>query len=213
MSTIDILKLKSKGVDLHLRVASGHFATSSRHTNYYIDVAWQKARLSEARGVAEKLCSYYFTNTVVDTILCLDGTEVIGACLADCLAKGDFVNMNSHKTIYVVTPEIINGNQMVFRDNIVPMIAGKHVMILEDTIVSGKMAESACNTVRYYGGEVSAISAYFSAIDQCAGLPVKSVFTPDDLPEYKNYEAHECPICKKGIKLDALVNSHGYSKL
>jgi orotate phosphoribosyltransferase len=213
MSDLSILKIASKGSDLHLRVATGHFAAGNRHCNYFIDVAWPRARLSEARAIAENICSRYFADTVVDTILCLDGTEVIGACLADSLSKGDYINMNSHKTIYVVTPEIINGNQMVFRDNIVPMIAGKNVMVLSATISSGKLTETAIQTVKYYGGKITGVSAFFSAISECCGMPVHAVFTPNELPGYKNFVAHECPLCKSGQKLDALVNHFGYSKL
>ena len=213
MSDFSVIKYASKGADLHLRVTLGHFAAGSRHCNYFIDVAWPRARLSEARAIAEHICSHYYTSTVVDTILCLDGTEVIGACLADALSKGDFINMNLHKTIYVVTPEIINGNQMLFRDNIVPMIRGKNVMVLSATISSGKLTESAIQSVRYYGGTVSGVSAFFSAVKECGGLPVKAVFTEEDLKDYMNVPAHECPLCKQGVKLDALVNHYGYSKL
>ncbi|MBQ3084979.1 MAG: orotate phosphoribosyltransferase [Clostridia bacterium] len=213
MSDLTIIKYASKGLDLHLRVATGHFAAGNRHCNYFIDVAWPRARLSEARAVAENICAHYYTDTVVDTILCLDGTEVIGACLADALSKGDFINMNAHKTIYVVTPEILNGNQMILRDNIKPMIAGKNVMVLSATISSGKLTETAIQTVQYYGGTVTGVSAYFSAVEQCEGIPVKAVFTPEDLPGYQNFAAHECPMCKEKQKLDALVNNFGYSKL
>ena len=167
MSDLPIIKYASKGLDLHLRVATGHFAAGNRHSNYFIDVAWPRARLSEARAIAENICAHYYTDTVVDTILCLDGTEVIGACLAGALSKGDYINMNSHKTIYVITPEFVNGNQMLFRDNIVPMIAGKHVMVLSATISSGKMTETAIQSVQYYGGTVTGVSAFFSAIKEC----------------------------------------------
>ncbi len=213
MPTLKIMKYATKRNNLHLRVAMGHFATSNCHSNYYIDVVAQKSRLSEARAVAEELCSYYYTDTVVDTILCLDGTEVIGACLADSLSKADFVNMNAHKSIYVVTPETTNGSQLIFRDNIVPMINGKNVMILAVSVASGKTVEAAIDAVRYYGGTVSGISAIFSTAKECRGLKVHSVFDPNDLPDYKCYPAHECPLCKQGVKLDALVNSHGFSKI
>lgn len=213
MPTLNITKYATKRNNLHLRVAMGHFATSNCHSNYYIDVVSQKARLSEARAVAEELCSYYYADTVVDTILCLDGTEVIGACLADCLSKGDFVNMNAHKTIYIVTPETTNGSQFLFRDNIVPMITDKNVMILAVSVASGKTVESAVDAVQYYGGTVTGISAIFSTAKECRGMPVRSVFDPNDLPDYNCYPAHECPMCKAGMKLDALVNSHGFSKL
>ncbi|MBQ7090605.1 MAG: orotate phosphoribosyltransferase [Clostridia bacterium] len=213
MSDLPIIKYASKGTDLHLRVATGHFAAGNRHSNYFIDIAWPRARLSEAKAIAQNICAHYYADTVVDTILCLDGTEVIGACLAEALSKGDFINMNAHKTIYVVTPEILNGNQMILRDNIKPMVAGKNVMILSAIISSGKLTETAVQMVQYYGGTVSGVSAYFSAIKTCAEIPVKSVFSPEDLPGYQNFSAHECPMCKKKIKLEALVNHFGYSKL
>lgn len=213
MPTLNIMKLATKRNNLYLRVAMGHFATSNCHSNYYIDVVSQKARLSEARAVAEELRSYYYADTIVDTILCLDGTEVIGACLADSLSKADFLNMNAHKSIYVVTPETTNGSQLLFRDNIVPMIAGKHVMILAVSVASGKTVEAAIDAVNYYGGKVSGVSAIFSTATECRGIPVRSVFDPNDLEGYKCYPAHECPMCKAGQKLDALVNSHGFSKL
>ena len=57
MSTLQTLKYETKRKNLYLRVAVGHFATTNRHTNYYIDVVSQKARLSEARAVAEELAS------------------------------------------------------------------------------------------------------------------------------------------------------------
>ena len=110
MSNLNSIKNTTKRKNLFLRVAKGHFATNDRHSNYYIDVVAQKARLSEAKAVAEELSSYFGHTTIVDTVLCLDGTEVIGACLADQLTKADFVNMNAHKTIYVVTPEITPSN-------------------------------------------------------------------------------------------------------
>ena len=79
---INMVKLPTQKQDLVLRVAKGHFATSHSHINYYIDVTMQKTRLSEARAVALELVSSYTHTTIVDTILCLDGTEVIGACMA-----------------------------------------------------------------------------------------------------------------------------------
>ena len=133
----EAFKIPTKRKNLFLRVTKGHFATSHSHTNYYIDVTTQKMRLSEAKAVAEELLPYYDTSTIVDTILCLDGTEVIGTCLAEELTRSDHVNMNAHQTIYVVTPEHTTGSQLIFRDNIVPMIAGKNVLILAASVTTG----------------------------------------------------------------------------
>ena len=107
---INMVKLPTKKSNLFLRVAKGHFATSHSHINYYIDVTTQKSRLSEARAVAKELVSAYQHNTIVDTVLCLDGTQVIGTCLANELTKDGFANMNAHQTIYVITPEYTTGS-------------------------------------------------------------------------------------------------------
>ena len=80
---INMVKLPTNKSNLFLRVAKGHFATSHSHINYYIDVTTQKSRLSEAKAVAKELVAAYQHNTIVDTVLCLDGTQVIGTCLAN----------------------------------------------------------------------------------------------------------------------------------
>ncbi len=212
MSELSVMKYSTKNNNLHLRVAGGHFATGNCHTNYYIDVVSQKSRLTEAKAVAEELRNYFYSNTIVDTILCLDGTEVIGTCLADSLTKADFINMNAHKTIYIMTPELVNG-QILFRDNLIPMIKDKHVMVLAVSVSSGKTVSTAVDAIKYYGGMVSGIASIFSTTDECAGYPVRSVFNPNDLPGYKTWAPNECPLCKEGKKIDALINSHGFSKL
>ena len=210
---INMVKLPTKKADLYLRVAKGHFATSHSHINYYIDVTMQKTRLSEARAVARALVSAYKLTTIVDTVLCLDGTEVIGACLASELTRDGFVNMNAHQTIYVVTPEHTTGSQLLFRENITPMITGKHVLILAASVTTGYTVQAAIEAVKYYGGMVAGLAAIFATVKECEGYPVASIFDPNDLPDYKTYDSHQCPYCKAGQRIDALVNSYGYSTL
>ncbi|MBQ4604387.1 MAG: phosphoribosyltransferase [Clostridia bacterium] len=214
MPTTNITKIKTKRNNLFLRVAKGHFATSHSHSNYYIDVAAQKSRLSEAKAVAQDLCAHYnYKVKIVDTILCLDGTEVIGTCLANELTKSNLMNINAHQTIYVVTPEMTNGSQLFFRDNIVPMIKGKHVLVLAVSVATGATAKAAVEAVKYYGGEVVGIASIFATAEECDGYTVNSVFNPNDLEDYFTCPSHECPLCKEGKKLDALINCHGFSKL
>ena len=213
MPTKETFKIPSKRKNLYLRVTRGHFATSHSHTNYYIDVTTQKMRLSEAKAVAQELLPYYNSTTIVDTILCLDGTEVIGTCLADELTRSGYMNMNAHQTIYVLTPEHTVGSQLVLRDNMVPMVQGKHVLVLAASVTTGYTALGAIQAVDYYGGRVVGISSIFATTDEVGGYAVRSCFNPKDLPDYASHLAHECPQCKAGDKLDALVNGFGYSKL
>ncbi len=214
MPTTNIDKIKTKRKNVYLRVAKGHFASNHSHTNYFIDVAAQKSRLSEAKAVAEVLASNYnYSTTIIDTILCLDGTEVIGAMLANELTKNSIANINLHHSIYVVTPEMTSGSQMMFRDNIVPMIRNKHVLILAVSVASGVTANAAIEAVNYYGGKVMGISSIFATADKIDEYEVNSVFNPHDLDGYFNCSAHECPLCKEKRKIDALINCHGFSKI
>lgn len=213
MPTENAYTVRTKSRDLFLRVAPGHFATSHSHLNYYIDVTMSKSRLSEATAIAKDLVAHYSANTIVDTILCLDGTEVIGTCLANELTKGGFISMNAHQTIYVVTPEHTAGSQLIFRDNIVPMIQGKHVLILAASVVTGYTVKSAIDALQYYEGYVAGVCSIFATVDNCVGHEVYSVFNPKDLQGYASYPSHECPLCKEGKKIDGLVNSFGFSKL
>ena len=213
MPTTDSCKIRTKNHNLFLRVSKGHFATSHSHINYFIDVTTQKTRLSEATAVAEDLVSYYNSSTIVDTILCLDGTQVIGTCLASELTKASFANLNAHQTIYVVTPEHTTGSQLFFRDNIIPMIQGKHVLVLAASVTTGYTTKSAIEAINYYGGYVAGVAALFATKDECEGYPVHSVFNTNDLDNYQSFPSHECPLCKAGQRIDALVNSFGFSKL
>ena len=69
-------------------------------------------------------------NTMVDTIICLNGCEVIGAYLAQELTKSGIMCMNAHDTIYITSPEQDINGQMIFRDNAKIMVEGKNVLIL-----------------------------------------------------------------------------------
>ena len=210
---IELLELPVRYSDVPLRVARGHFATNHSHINYYIDITYQKTRLSEARDVARRLVSHFINNTPVDTILCLDGTAVIGTCVAEELTKNGFRTINAHKTIYVVEPEYNANSQIIFRDNVQPMIRGKHVLVLMASVTTGFTAKRSIEAIGYYGGKVAGVAALYRAVDEVGGYPVRSVFSIDDLPEYRSYDYRECPYCKAGRKIDALVNSFGYSSL
>lgn len=210
---MNMVKLPTKRSDLFLRVAQGHFATSHSHMNYYIDITMQKTRLSEATALAQEFVATYRYSSPVDTILCLDGTEVIGTCIANEMTKMELANMNLHQTVYIITPEHTSGSQLLFRENIAPMIKDKNVLILAASVVTGFTARGAIEAVKYYDGNVTGIASVFATVTECEGYPVTSVFNPKDLPDYASYDSHKCPMCREGKKIDALINSHGYSKL
>ena len=196
-----------------LKVTPGHFATNHAHVNYYLDSTTLKSRQSEARETARAVVGAYVYNTVVDTIVCLEGMQVVGAYLADELTQAGVMSRNAHQTIYVVSPEFNSNSQMIFRDNLQPMIKGKNILLLLAVVTTGKTIAKGMECIQYYGGILQGISAIFTAVDQVDGIPIHSVYTKRELPDYQAFDFRECPFCQKGQKLDALVNSYGYSKL
>lgn len=196
-----------------IRVIPGHFATTHSHINNYVDMTILKSRRSEAEAAAKVLAPRYSSSTYVDTIICMDGCEVIGAYLADELVHAGVMSLNKHATIYIVSPEIHTGGQLIFRDNMQMMIDGKHCILLLASATTGRTIARALECVKYYGGIVEGVSAIFSASKNVGGFEINSIFNDDDVPNYNTYDAKDCPMCARGEKLDAIVNSYGYSRL
>lgn len=209
----ETMELPVRRGNVPLRVAKGHFATNHSHINYYIDITTQKIRLAEAKAVAKELAKNY-ANTAIDTILCMDGMSLIGACLAEVLSSGSRPSA-SPDTICVVEPEYNSFSQMVFRDNIQPHIRNKNVLILMASVTTGYTAKRGVQAIKYYGGDVVGVAGLYRAVDQMEEqhIKVSSIYSLNDLPDYQSYDYKDCPFCKAGRKLDALVNSYGYSKL
>ena len=210
---ITLATMKTRNGKTRLRYTKGHFATNHSHINYYVDITYQKTRLSEAKESAYELVSHFVNDTPVDTILCLDGTAVLGTCVAEELTKTGFRTINQHQTIYVLEPEYNANSQIIFRDNVKNMIQGKTVLVLMASVTTGFTAKRSIEAIGYYGGHVAGVAAIYRAVDEVASYPVRSIFSIKDFPDYESYDYRECPYCKKGQKLDALVNSFGYSQL
>ena len=202
----------AKNKKIKLGVIPGHFATNHSHVNYYIDLNKMKRKLKNAKETAEVLASIY-SNTPIDTIVCLEGTQMIGAFLAEALSSGSNHSINYDSDICVITPELDSNNQMIFRDDTQPMIWGKRVLLLISSASTGWTIERSMSCLRYYSGELVSVAALFSAIDEVAGIKINSIFTPEDVPGYESHCPAECPMCKNKQKVDALINAFGYSKI
>ena len=222
---------------LALKVTKGHFSSDRFHINYYIDMTDLKMRQRNAEEFAKAIVEKYVkrvtltpviglvseamnqmaatnaTKAPIDTIICMDGCEAIGAYIAKELSEVGFATTNTHKTTYILTPEFDSTGQMVVRENIKPMLKGKHVLVVLATAMSGHTIAKSLRCISSYGGIVEGISCIFSAISEIEGHPVNSVFEASDLEGFRLSEPDNCPDCKAGVKLDAIVNSYGYTVL
>ncbi len=203
----------SRNKDVVLRYIPGHFITPHSHVNYYMDLSDMKARQREARATGEELAEMYLASDQIDTIMCLNGMEVVGSYLANKLTKIGIVSANSHHTMYITSPEYNTIGQMMFRENNQHMIRNRKVLILIDTATTGDTLRSAMRSVKYYGGQVAGISAIFSVATQVDSIPIRALYSTKDLPDYASYASDNCPLCKAGTAVDAICNGFGYSTL
>ena len=237
MSMENAIKIYAKDNDkLALKVTKGHFSSDRFHVNYYIDMSSLKMRqssavavakamvkkyvnrveLSKSFGVSEEMLQYskaFATKRTIDTVICMDGCEVIGAYVAQELSSMGFSTTNAHKTSYIITPEFDSAGQMVVRENIKPMLKDKHVLVVLATAMSGHTIEKSLRCIESYGGIVEGISVIFGVVNEIEGHPVNAVFSVEDIPDFRRSDPKDCPDCKNHVKMDAIINSYGYTPL
>ena len=168
--------------DVSLHVAQGHFATRNSHTNYFVDVTRQQSCLKEAEAVAQQLAQRNLTHhTLVDTILCMDGTRVIGTCLAQNLTQGGYRSMNANQEIYLLRENLSADGMLIFRDNARFMLEGKRVLLLLASITTGGTVRKGTRCIQYYGGSVAGVASIYSHRKDVDGVPVISLFDTNSI--------------------------------
>ena len=93
------------------------------------------------------------------------------------------------------------------------MIRDKNILLLMASATTGQTIVKAAQALGYYGAKISGISAVFSAANSVMGIPIQSLFTITDIPDYKTYNPEGCALCRDGKNIDAFANGFGYSKI
>lgn len=102
---------------------------------------------------------------------------------------------------------------MLSRENILPMIQGKNVVLLMASVTTGLSLNKGIEAIQYYGGILRGVTAIFSILEEINGFRITSIFGKRDVPDYLYADYRDCPICKQGKRLEALVNAYGYFNL
>jgi len=196
---------------ISIKVIPGHFSTSNAHTNNYLDVGGLKSDALVARNVARELAIPYLSSTLVNAIVCMEKTEVIGAYLAEELSQAGNSVLNTDGEIYVLTPASNVNGKLIFLDSVVERIREQNIILLVASISSGQTVTSAMECISYYGGRLAGISALFCSSRDRLEQEVHALFTSEDIPGYRLFSTNECELCKAGHRVDAIINSDGYT--
>jgi len=209
--TFTVTSPKNKLITLD--IIPGHFTTSTSHLTHYLDMSRLKFDAFVARNVAREMAVPYLSNCLVDTIVCMEETQVIGAYLAEELFESGMMVVNSDRPIHVITPTHNTHGKLIFPPNTEDWVYNKNVVLLAATVASGKTVNQALECLQYYNGLLVGISALFEAVTQMSGLEINTIFSSEDIPGYNVYKQGECALCREGQRLDAIVNHSGYFQL
>ena len=198
---------------ISVHVVAGHFATSSAHRSHYIDIFDLKSNSSVAKLAARELAAPYQANTLIDVIVCMDGTEILAAYLANELLQSGLGAINEGSEIFIIKPMNRADGRYVFHQSVQEKIANKNALLLVASISTGATVEDVMECMSYYGCRLAGISAVFTAIPSVKGQEIHSLFTNYDIPSYSFSNPSECKMCKEGHALNAVFNSEGFTKL
>ena len=201
--------------EVTIRVIEGHFVTQHSHLSHCIDMTRIKSEVKAAKAAA-KLFAASFENIPVDTIVTLERTKMIGGFLADELSRS---GINRGNNISVFSPEV-SDDKIIMRDNFLPYVKNNRILLLTATATTGLTLASALEGIWYYGGTPVGAATVFGGnfgetinMHGVTEVPVVRLFRAEDITAYKSYPSTECPLCKSGVRIDALINSYGYSKI
>ncbi len=198
---------------ISMKVRPGHFTTNHFHISHYLDVNELKTNAIAAKDVARELSIPYLANVSVDTIVCMEGTDIIGAYMAEELLQEGISVVNSGKDIRILKPLSSVDGKLIFQSSMQQYIQNKDIILLVATISSGTTIRRAQECITYYGGVLAGISALFNAYTDKSDQEIYSMFTSNDIPEYYVYRPGDCMMCKNGQKLEAIINSEGYTNI
>lgn len=193
--------------EIKVKIMDGHFATKHSHISHCIDMTEVKSSLNASKAAA-KILADSFTGTPVDTIISLERMKMVGAFMAHYLSHA---GLNVRQDIAVISPEITD-EKMILRDNFLPYVKNRHVLLLTASATTGKTVNSGIEGISYYGGTPVGAATVFGGRFDCA-VPVVKLFGVEDIRDYISYSPQDCPLCRNGVKVDAVVNSYGYSKI
>ena len=196
---------------ISMNVIPGHFTTNHFHLSHYLDLDNLKTNSFLAKKVAKELSYPYLATTLIDTIVCMEGTELIGAYLAEELTQKGTTAINQGREVFVVKPMNNVNRQLTFQSNLQKLITNQRVLLLVTSISSGSTLKSAQEVLNYYGANLVGVSSLFNAMPENPEQDINTLFTQDDISNYRMYKTSDCELCKAGRKLDAIIIQGGYT--
>ena len=148
-----------------------------------------------------------YTGLPTAAMFATHGYEIIGVDVnAEVITA-----INQGREVFVVKPMNNVNRQLTFQSNLQKLITDQRVLLLVTSISSGSTLKSAQEVLNYYGANLVGVSSLFNAMPDSQEQDINTLFTQDDVSNYRMYKASDCELCKAGRKLDAIIIQGGYT--
>lgn len=188
-------------------ITDSHFVgTSGRHMATYVN----KDALFPHTALTSRICELLAEKNKHHPIDLVVGPALGGIILSQWTAY-HLTKMLGREVLSVYTEKVPKGDEedQVFRRSYDKMVAGKNVLVLEDTVTTGGSVKKVVNTVRGVGGNILQVCLMVNR--DPATINSESIDAPLTwLAELdaQSYAEEECPLCASGVPVNTSVG-HG----
>ena len=185
-------------------IADSHFVlTSGKHAPLYIN---KDALYPHTDMVSEvgKLFAEKFKDTDIDVVV----APALGGIILSQWTASHLSKLKGKEILGIYTEKDPESNQ-IFKRGYDLLVKDKNVLIIEDLTSTGGSVKKVVNTVRGAGGNIVAVCVMVNknpgeVNEAFIGAPFSSLA---ELPT-EIYDSADCPLCKSGVPVNALVG-HG----
>jgi orotate phosphoribosyltransferase len=168
---------------------SGHFLLSSgRHSDRYVEKARILERPDVVLRLAREMASWY------------PGVETVVAPAVGAIALGFAVALEAEARFLFAERE---GDRMALRRGFA-VGPGERVLVVEDVITTGASAGQVHDLVLLLGADPVGVAAVVDRSQDDVGFPLRAVVRV----EARSWDAAECPLCGRGMPLEAPGSRH-----
>ncbi len=168
---------------------SGHFLLSSgRHSDVYVQTARVMERPRVAMTLAEDIASWYGD---VDVVL----APAVGA-----IALGFAVALAAEARSVFAERE---GGEMRLRRGF-HVQPGERALVVDNVVTTGGSAREVYELARDAGADVLGVAALVDRSEGDVGFPLRGIVRVTAT----SWDSSECPLCERGLPLDAPGSRH-----
>ena len=190
---LQVLRLRLMVCGIYIIIMEDYILREIDKIGKLIEALLQKAGILRRSGAGEAVCETAWTELA----------EALDLDIDTLLAREDFIGVLIRE--YGFSDE----NLEKFAELLFDFAAAS-----PDRDATVRLACGITAIYRYLDEKKAPVSLNrYYILKEFAGYPVASIFDTHDLPDYETYDSHSCPWCRQGKKIDALVNSFGYSSL